>query len=104
MKDNLFLGLDFFSGIALGVIFFGGLWLTVKKITTAKNPSLLFMGSFFLRLSITLCGFYFISGGKWQSLLACLLGFISSRVMVIHITKGGKEKLIRLKKDNSHET
>jgi F1F0 ATPase subunit 2 len=104
MKDNLFLVLVFIAGIALGLLFFGGLWFTVKKITTAKKPSLLFLGSFFLRFGITIFGFYFFSSGRWQSFLVCLLGFITARVLIIHITKSGKEKLIRLKKDHSHET
>jgi F1F0 ATPase subunit 2 len=103
MNDSLYMVLAFIAGIALGILFFGGLWLTVKKLTTAKRPALLFLGSLFFRVSITLIGFYYISTGNWQRLLICLLGFICARFIIIHLTKPGKEKQIHLKKEAAHE-
>lgn len=64
-----------FTGIFLGLIFYGGLWLTVKKGLTSKFSALWFMGSMLLRTGITLLGFYFISAGHWERLLLSLLGF-----------------------------
>ncbi|HDY85548.1 MAG TPA: hypothetical protein ENH74_07715, partial [Methylophaga sp.] len=30
--------LSFLVGMALGLFFFGGLWLTIRKATTSPNP------------------------------------------------------------------
>jgi hypothetical protein len=40
MNETLLMILAFIAGIALGIIFFGGLWFTVKKIVAAKMPAL----------------------------------------------------------------
>ncbi len=90
------------AGIALGIIFFGGLWLTVKKMVTAKIPALLVLGSFILRIGIVMAGFYFIGSGNWQRLVICLLGFIAARFIVIHFTKTIDAKQVQLKKENIH--
>ncbi len=67
------------SGVLLGAIFFGGLWWTVRRGVTSKRPALWFCGSLLLRTGIVLVGFYFVTGGHWQRLLACLLGFVIAR-------------------------
>ncbi len=70
-------------GVLLGAIFFGGLWWTVRKGVSSKRPTLWFLGSLLARASIVLVGFYFVSGGHWERLLACLLGFIITRFIMI---------------------
>ena len=91
------------AGIALGVIFFGGLWLTVKRTLAAKVPWLWVLGSFIFRVGTILTGFYFISSGNWQRLVSCLIGFIAARFVVIHFTKSIDEKNIQLRKEAAHE-
>jgi len=76
-----------FVGIALGIVFYGGLWLTVKKGISAKRGGILFVMSFFLRTGITLVGFYFVSSGSWQLMLVCLGGFTFVRFVLIPILK-----------------
>ena len=92
MNEILIIILAFIAGLALGAIFFGGLWFTVKKSITAKTPAIWIISSFFLRISIVLVGFYFISSGSWQRLLVCLLGFIIARIIITHFTKSIKIK------------
>lgn len=104
MDEMLYMVLAFIGGLVLGTLFFGGLWLTVKKLITSKIPALLFLGSFFLRVSITLIGFYFISLGNWQRLLICVVGFIAARYIVMHLTKLNEQKQLQLKKEVGHET
>ena len=70
------------AGVLLGALFFGGLWWTVRRGVSAKWPALLFLGSMVLRTGVTVAGFYVASGGQWQRLLACLLGFTLARVLV----------------------
>ena len=104
MNEIVYMILAFIVGLFLGIIFFGGLWFTVKKLVTSKIPALLFLGSFILRVSITLIGFYYISTGSWQRLLICMAGFITARYSVIYFTKSKKENQVLLKKEVSHET
>lgn len=77
----------FLAGIAIGIFFFGGLWFTIKKAMPSKIPALWFSGSFILRISVTLLGFYFVAAGNVQSLLSCTFGFIISRFIVSYLTK-----------------
>jgi F1F0 ATPase subunit 2 len=104
MNETLFMILAFIGGLVLGVLFFGGLWLTVKKSVTSKIPALWVFGSFFLRIGITLIGFYYLSLGHWQRLLICVLGFVAARYIVIRFTKSIDEKQLQLKKEVYHET
>ncbi|MGB3345163.1 MAG: ATP synthase subunit I [Aequorivita sp.] len=92
MEINEVLGLlpAVFAGIVLGIIFFGGLWLTVRKGLDSKNATLIFMGSLIIRMAIVLVGFYYIGGDNWQKLLACLGGFLIARIVITRLTKKGK--------------
>ena len=87
MNDTLFLVLALVTGALLGVIFFGGLWWTVRKGVTSKNPALWFFGSLLLRMSIILAGFYFVGRDHWERLLLCLLGFVLARLTVTWLTR-----------------
>lgn len=87
----------------MGTLFFGGLWFTVKKAVTSRIPALWIFSSFFLRISITLIGFYFIGAGNWQRLIVSVIGFMAARFMVIHFTKSIDEKKIQLKKEVDNE-
>lgn len=102
MNETVSMIVAFVAGIALGIIFFGGLWFTVKKVIVAKTPVLWLSISFILRVSITALGFYMIGAGNWQNLLICLLGFIVARLAVIHFTKALDTKQVHLKKEETH--
>lgn len=101
MNEILIMILNFIVGIALGIIFFGGLWLTVKKAVTSTKPALFILVSFVIRISLVLLGFYFITAGNWQKLLMALAGFIIARFLVIHFTK---TKQSSIKKEVTYET
>jgi F1F0 ATPase subunit 2 len=95
--------LPFIVGWLLGILFFGGLWFTVKKLTASKIPALMVLGSFIVRVGIVLIGFYFIGSGDWKKLIVCLIGFIVARFAVIHYTKSMDEKIVQIKKGAHHE-
>ncbi|MEO5718462.1 MAG: ATP synthase subunit I [Chthoniobacterales bacterium] len=87
MNDSLWLVLAGLAGLFLGAIFFGGLWWTVRKGLTSKQPALWFLGSTLLRMGIALAGFYFVGRGDWKRLLACLAGFVVARFVVTWLTR-----------------
>jgi F1F0 ATPase subunit 2 len=86
MNEMLTLVLAGMAGSFLGAIFFGGLWWTVCKGVSSPRPALWFFGSLLVRMGVALLGLYFISGGHWERLLACLLGFIMARLVVTRLT------------------
>ncbi|SEK22919.1 F1/F0 ATPase, subunit 2 [Maribacter orientalis] len=100
MNDYLFSVLVFIVGLALGTLFFGGLWLTVRKALTSKKPTLWFLGSLFLRVGITMLGFYYVAMGDWINMLICLLGFVIARFMVLNFAKTKDKKEVELKKES----
>src|SRR5512135_767773 len=86
MTDGMRLALVLLAGMLLGAIYFGGLWWTVRKGLASPRPAQWFIVSLLLRLGLTLLGFYFVAGDDWKKLLACLLGFVIARVIVIRLT------------------
>jgi F1F0 ATPase subunit 2 len=70
------------AGLLLGAIFFGGLWWTVRRGFASQRAALWFLGSLVIRTGISVTGFYFVSGGRWDRLLTCLLGFTIARFIV----------------------
>ena len=87
MTETLSLVLALVGGVLLGAIFFGGLWWTVRKCVSAKQPALWFFGSGLLRMTLVLAGFYFAAHGHWERLLVCLLGFVIARVIVTRLIR-----------------
>ena len=87
MNEMLILVQALVTGVLLGAIYFGGLWWTIQKGVSSKQPALWFFGSLLLRTGIALAGFYFISRGHWEKLLVCLLGFVLARLTVTRLTR-----------------
>lgn len=87
MNNMVVLPLSGLIGGALGAIFFGGLWWTVRKGVASPNPALWFCASLQLRMGFALTGFYFVARGGWQPLLMCLLGFMTARLAVNWLTR-----------------
>ncbi|HTO52376.1 MAG TPA: ATP synthase subunit I [Myxococcota bacterium] len=86
MNEPLSLALALLAGALLGMIFFGGLWWTVRRAVSANQPALWFFGSLVLRTGIALAGILLVSGGFWERLLLCLVGFTSARFTVVWLT------------------
>jgi F1F0 ATPase subunit 2 len=87
MNETLTNLLAMAAGVVLGVIFFGGLWWTVRKGTASPRPAIWFLGSLIVRMSVVIPGFFFVGQGKWQRFVACLVGFVLARIAVILWTR-----------------
>lgn len=90
-NDPGLLALASCAGFALGMLFFGGLWWTVRRGIGSPRPALWFLGSLLLRTALAAAGFWFVSGGDWQRLLACLAGFVLARQAAIRLVARRKE-------------
>ena len=101
MNELVSLALALLTGVVLGAIFFGGLWWSVRKCVSAKQPALWLFGGGLLRMTIALTGFYLIADGHWQRLLVCLLGFVIARMIVTRLTRVA-DKPIHWAQEASH--
>ncbi|MEP6898195.1 MAG: ATP synthase subunit I [Rhodanobacter sp.] len=88
MNEAIHLALAVLAGLALGAFFFGGLWWTVQRGMVSAQPALLILGSFLLRTAVAVGGFYLALQGGWQSLAACMGGFLVARILVTRIVGG----------------
>ena len=87
MNESIILALVLVAGLALGAVFFGGLWWTVRKGVSSKHSALWFLGSALARMSLVLAGFYFVGREHWARMLLCLLGFVIARFLVMRYTR-----------------
>ena len=92
MNNPLALLFSLFAGVLLGAVFFGGLWVTVRRGLTSHQPALWFLPSMLLRTAIAVAGFYFVMQGDWRRLVACLAGFLLARVCVLRLTRNVSAK------------
>jgi F1F0 ATPase subunit 2 len=102
MNETLMLVVAGAAGAALGAVFFGGLWWTVRRGVSSLRPALWFFGSLLLRMSIVLAGFHLVGRGNWERLVACLLGFIIARYIVMRLTRTPVENHNSRPKEASH--
>ena len=79
----LYLAMAFLVGMGTGIVYFGGLWWTVRQLPFVRQPALLTIGSFLVRTGISLTAFYLASGGHWERILISLLGFIIIRGFLV---------------------
>jgi len=87
MPDWLALLLALPAGGVLGVVFFGGLWWTLRRALASSRPARWLFTSLLLRMGSALIGLYAVGGGHWQRLLVCLAGFLLARIVVVRLTQ-----------------
>lgn len=80
MKDLPILIAAFFAGAALGLLYFLGLWATVRRVAAMRRGSPWLVGSFVLRLAVLLVGLYWIGAGDWRRFVAALAGIFLVRL------------------------
>ena len=70
------------AGLALGLIFYGGLWLTTARLATAKQPALLALASFWIRSLVVIGGVVLFVRLDWRYGLILIPGFALGRLLV----------------------
>jgi F1F0 ATPase subunit 2 len=71
-------------GALLGLVFFLGLWATVRRLETTGNPVLWILGSLVLRFSFVLAGFFLLAHyGGWEHLLVAAVSFTLPRLFMV---------------------
>lgn len=83
MSETLHLILGFTVGMALGGFFTLHLWNSVRRVTGNDGMTLSSIGGFILRVTVVTAGFYMVMDGRWERLLAALLGFVLVREVMV---------------------
>jgi len=88
MSSAVDIAFSFAMGSVLGILFFGGLWVTVHAIPKVRAPVLLSLGSLLTRTGITVLTLYFLArGGHWSRVIPFVIGFILVKVISIALSK-----------------
>jgi F1F0 ATPase subunit 2 len=67
------------AGMAIGLIYFLILWLTLKRLPSSPAPGRLLIFSYLARLCLALAGFYLVMDGRWERVASALAGFVVIR-------------------------
>ena len=74
---------SFAFGSLMGLLYFSGLWQTVRRLADSPQPIRLLLFSFIGRLGLVVGGFYLIMDGSWERLAAAMLGFLIVRAFLV---------------------
>ena len=85
--------LGFALGLAIGFVYFGALWVTVRRIPDTAHPGGLVLGSYLARLAAAGAGFYGVLRlGGATGLVAALVGFLLMRHLLLRRVGGSGEE------------
>ena len=83
MSFSIYSLLYLFIGLGLGILYFAGLWLTVKNMQKSRSPVALTLVSFFLRTAVVLLVLIFVARqGNYINIITLLAGFIIGRLIL----------------------
>lgn len=90
MNDTLWSGAGMVVvGAALGIVFYGGLWLTLRRLPRARHPYLLVLSSLMLRTATVLAGIWLCSRGEPLGIVSAMAGFILIQLLSTFRASGG---------------
>lgn len=81
MNDVWVLAGAFAAGAVLGLLYFLGLWLTVRQIVRRRLAPLWLPLSLMVRLGLLVGGMYWVGAGDWQRFVAALAGIFVARLL-----------------------
>lgn len=69
-------------GGALGFLYFGGLWMTLQRLSHTTRPGLLLLTSFVLRIALLLPLLLWLTAGQFDRLIAATAGVLIMRKLL----------------------
>jgi F1F0 ATPase subunit 2 len=83
----LSLTLGLLGGAVLGTVFFGGLWLTVTRLTSGRGGALLVSLSLAARLCLLAAGLVLAARFGPFALLSCVVGVLAARAVAVRLVR-----------------
>jgi len=74
----------FLWGLFLGVVYFGGLWMTARRLPGQSRPKTFCFFSFILRLILAMIGMWFVLERSTIAFLVTLTAFMMIRFIMIN--------------------
>lgn len=75
------------AGFVLGAIFFGGLWLTARRLVASPHPGLLALLSLVGRMAVLGFGMFLVAQFGAAALITATCGILAVRQWMIHHTR-----------------
>lgn len=82
MRGPILIALLVLAGFGLGLVFYGGLWMTVRALPKSEHPIMLSLLSFWGRTALVITGLVWAMARRWQNAVACLAGFALARIVL----------------------
>ena len=83
MTISIYSLLSFFIGLVLGLLYFAGLWLTIKNMYKSRSPIATSLLSFALRTAAIFLVLIFVARqGSFIDIIILLIGFIVGRFIL----------------------
>jgi len=79
----IYIGFSIMSGALISFFYFGGLWLTLRKIAEYKLSYWLVLVSFVVRLTFVLAVFYALVIYHWAYMAIALISFLATRQIIL---------------------
>ncbi len=73
------------AGAVAGLVYFGGLWWTVRRLPTARRPVALSLGSFALRTAAAVAIIFFAAREHWLLLVVCMAALVVVRTVMVRM-------------------
>lgn len=70
-------------GAFLGVLYFGGLWMSLRSTPGRSHPRRSYFLQYLLRLAVALAGFWLAMQHGPAALVCSVIGFIGMRVLMV---------------------
>lgn len=83
--DAIFWGIALLWGAGLGLLYFGGLWLTLKMVLARRRSKQWLAASFALRLAVILCGFWVVLRTDLTTFCFTVAGFFVVRSVLLRV-------------------
>lgn len=81
------------AGLVLGFLFFGGLWLTTRRLPSSARPYRLMLVSFAVRLTLLIAGLYWATGGDPVLVISSMIGLLAARTVAVRWCSPGRPAL-----------
>lgn len=78
-------------GLMLGGGYFGALWWTIRRLPGASRPGFWLAGSFMVRISLAMGGFYLLLLQGVARLAAAMIGFLLARFLWLRLRQPDKK-------------
>ena len=75
----------FCAGVALGLLFFGGLNWTIHRLPHTRHPMALALGSLLVRTALLVGAILWVGQAIWQRYVVILAGILVARVAAVRV-------------------